>query len=67
MEVFKTKHQIEQEKRWLQIYNEYNALVADKKKSKVAINDYLCRKYGIVAASTIYTIRKRVEERILRK
>ena len=59
---FKTKFQVEKERR--AIYTEYQELVADPEKSKVAIAEYLCEKYHIASVSTIYDIRDRVEKRL---
>lgn len=61
---FKTKFQVEKERRDLAIYTEYQELVADPEKSKVAIAEYLCKKYHIASVSTIYDIRDRVEKRL---
>lgn len=61
---FKTKFQVEKERRDLAIYTEYQELVADPEKSKVAIAEYLCEKYHIASLSTIYDIRDRVEKRL---
>lgn len=61
---FKTKFQVEKERRDLAIYTEYQELVADPEKSKVAIAEYLCEKYQIASVSTIYDIRDRVEKRL---
>lgn len=48
----------------LAIYNEYNALVAIEGQSRTQITNYLMQKYDIHSDGTIYTIRKRVEERL---
>lgn len=64
---FKTPFQQEKEQRELAIYTEYQELVADPNKSKVAIAQYLCKKYHLATISTIYSIRKRVEKRLKQK
>ena len=46
------------------IYDEYNALAAVPGQSKTQINKYLMEKYDLHSTGTLYTIRKRVEERI---
>lgn len=50
----------------LAIYNEYNRLVAEGGR-KTKINAFLMEKYNIKAEGTLYTIRKRVEERLKRE
>ena len=62
-----TDLQDERAVRDLAIYNEYNALAAVKGQSKTQITKYLMEKYNIHSDGTIYTIRKRVEERIRRE
>ena len=64
--VFKTKFQQEREQRELAIYTEYQSLAAAPDNSKVAIAEYLCEKYHLATISTIYSIRKRVENRLKR-
>lgn len=59
-----TDCQMARQERDLAIYNEYNELTADKEQSKIVVNQYLMKKYGISSEGTIYTIRKRVEERL---
>ena len=46
------------------IYDEYNALAAVPGQSKTQINKYLMEKYDLHSTGTLYTIRKRVEDRI---
>lgn len=59
-----TDLQDERAARDLAIYNEYNALAAVKGQSKTQITKYLMEKYNIHSTGTIYTIRKKVEERL---
>lgn len=60
--VFKTQCQTEREARDLAIYNEYNDLMSVKGQSKTVVMEHLMNKYGIHSISTIYIIRRRVEE-----
>lgn len=53
----------ERKKRDLELYSEYQTLVAAKK-VKGDIARYLMNKYHIKSAATIYVICKRVEERL---
>ena len=62
-----TDCQMVRQERDLAIYNEYNELTADKEQSKTVVNQHLMKKYGINSEGTIYTIRKRVEERLKRE
>lgn len=59
----KTPYQKEKEARELAIYNEYQKLIAEPGAQATAVNDFIMKKYGIHAPSTLYTIRKRVEMR----
>lgn len=63
-EDFKTEHQRKREERENAIYAEYMALTADQNKSKMAINEYLMKKYEIYGASTLYAIVRRAKERL---
>lgn len=58
-----TDFQIEKEARDNQIYTEYMSLVADGTASTVA-TQHLMKKYGIHSASTLWAIRKRVEDKL---
>lgn len=62
--VFKTPYRLEKERKELEIYNEYNALMSVAGQSKTGVTDFLMQKHGIHSAATIYEIRKRVEARI---
>lgn len=59
-----TDLQDERAARDLEIYNEYNALAAIEGQSKTQITKFLMEKYNLHSNGTIYTIRKRVEERL---
>ncbi len=62
--IFKTECQIEREKRDMEIYNEYDELMAVKGQSRTLVTEHLMKKYGIHSAGTIYVIRRRVEARL---
>lgn len=62
--VLKTDYQKEKEARELVIYTEYTRLMAEPGAQATAVNEYIMKKYGIHAPSTLYTIRKRVELRM---
>lgn len=64
---FRTEGQKRRERKEMEIYLEYQSLASDPKKSKVVINQYLCEKYDIACVSTIYSIRRRVEQRLAQK
>lgn len=59
-----TDLQAERASRDLAIFNEYNALVAVEGQSRTEVNKYLMRKYDLHSTGTVYTIIKRVKERI---
>lgn len=61
---FRTDNAVQKEKRDLAIYEEYHRLIAEPGAAKTKVADYLCDKYGLHSRSTIWFIRKRVEERI---
>ena len=65
--VFRTHCQTEREKRDLAIFNEYNELMSVESQSVTGVTEHLMKKYGIHSQSTIYAIRKRVEERLKRE
>ncbi len=62
--VFKTPYQEEREAKDLAIYNDYNELMKVPGQSATRVTAHLMEKYGIHSASTIYEIRKRVENRL---
>lgn len=62
--IFKTKRQQYLEQKEADVYAEYMALAADPEKSRIAIAEYLCEKYGYKHIATIYSIRHRVEARL---
>lgn len=62
--IFKTPCQEEREERDLAIYNEYRSLMQVAGQSKTMAQRYLCKKYDIHSHGTIYTILKRVENRL---
>lgn len=64
---FRTERQKRRERKEMELYMEYQTLASDPNKSKVVINQYLCEKYDIACASTIYAIRRRVEKRLAQK
>lgn len=63
----KTQFQAERDARDFAIYEEWNKLAADPEQSRVEINIYLMKKYGIHSSGTVYQIRKRVETMLKRK
>ncbi|MFB5946079.1 hypothetical protein [Albibacterium profundi] len=60
----KTAFRLEKEAKELAIYNEYQELIGQKDAMPGAVTDYLMKKHKIHARSTIWQIRKRVEERL---
>lgn len=64
MEVFKTKCQTERELQDYAVYSDYERLASIPGQSKTEIVSHLMEKYHFHAPSTIYVIRKRVEERL---
>lgn len=65
--IFKTECQTERENRDMAIFNEYNELMSVEGQSKTLVNEHLMKKYGVHSVGTIYTIRRRVQERLDRK
>lgn len=63
-EVFKTDLQREREERDLALYRDHEALTAVQGQSKTMVNEHLMRKYNIHSAGTIYTILKRVSQKL---
>ena len=64
MEVLRTELQKEREKRDFAIYSDYVKLMEVKGQSATEVGKLLMQKYSIHSLSTIYTIRKRVEEKL---
>lgn len=64
---FKTPHRVKKEEKELKIYSEFMELSQKPGASKVEIAKFLCEKYDIATISTIYSIRKRVEERLAKQ
>jgi len=62
--IIKTDFRIKKEARELSIYNEWNELMKQPGAMASAVDKYLREKYGFGADSTIWFIRKRVEERL---
>lgn len=62
--VLKTPYRVDKEAKELAIYKEYNDLMSKAGQSATAVVEYLMEKHNIHSASTIYLIRKRVEERL---
>lgn len=60
----KTTYKIEKEARELQIYNEYKELMNQPGAMQSAVNEYIMEKYSIYSSSTVWLIRKRVENRL---
>lgn len=65
--VFKTQFRVEKEAKELAIYNEYNELMKAEGQSRTAVTSFLMQKHGIHSQSTIYEIRKKVEERLAKE
>ena len=64
MEVWKTDLQREREQRDLAIYSDYEKMMSVNGQSATEVVKLLMNKYKILSLSTIYVIRKRVEERL---
>jgi len=62
--MIKTQFCINKEAKDLAIYKEWNELMKQPGAMVGAVNQHLCRKYGVYATSTIWSIRKRVEKRL---
>ncbi len=65
--IFKTKHQQFIEQKEADVYADYQTLAADPDKSRIAIAEYLCRKYGYKHIASIYDVRHRVEKRMAKE
>ena len=65
--VFKTDCQEERERQDFEIFTEYNQLMKVDGQSKTKVNEHLMKKYGVHSVATIYSIRRRVQERLARK
>lgn len=63
----KTSYQLKKEARELEIYREFNRLMAMPGAMKTAIEEHVMRQYGIFSRSTIWVIRRRVEGRLLKE
>lgn len=59
----KTEFTKQKEARDLEIYNEYNRLMAEPNAMKMAVYEVIRNKYKIFANSTIWALLKRVEAR----
>lgn len=64
MEVLKTELQREREKRDFAIFSDYEKMMAAEGQSATEVCKFLMNKYRIHSASTIYTIRNRVANRL---
>jgi hypothetical protein len=62
--IFKTPCQAEREQRDMAIYTEYNNLTSINGQSKTLVTQHLMKKFKIHTPSTVYAIRRRVEERL---
>lgn len=60
----KTEFQKEKEARELKIYQEWKQLSAEPGTMATAVDDFLMKKYAIFSRATIWSIRKRVENRL---
>ncbi len=64
MELLRTELQKEREQRDLAIYSDYETMMAVPGQSSTEVGKHLMAKYKIHSLATIYTIRKRVEEKM---
>ena len=64
MEVFKTELQQQREAKDYAVYADYEKLMSVPGQSKTEVIKRLMEKYDFHAPSTIYVIRKRVEEKL---
>lgn len=62
--VLKTDFQLEKEARERRIYDEFVALSSEQGTAVTEVTKLLMKKYGIHSTSTIWAIRKRVENRL---
>lgn len=62
--VFKTPHKIRKEERELAIYNEWKELSSQDGAMLTEVTGHIMRKYHVYAASTVWSIRRRVERRL---
>ena len=67
VKIFRTDCQKKREARDSAIYNEYAELMSVEGQSKTLVTEHLMKKYNIHSQSTIYVIRRRVEETLKRK
>lgn len=61
---FKTEHQRKKEAREDALYAEYVELTSDPAKSKMAINEYLMKKYDVYGVATLYNMVRRAKQRM---
>jgi hypothetical protein len=60
----KTDFQLKKEAKELAIYNEWNELMKQPEAMATAVDKFIMEKYSVFSKSTIWFIRKRVEERL---
>lgn len=63
---FKTEHQRKKEAKEDALYAEYVELTSDPAKSKMAINEYLMKKYDVYGVATLYNMVRRAKQRMSR-
>lgn len=61
---FKTEHQRKKEAKEDALYAEYVELTSDSAKSKMAINEYLMKKYDVYGVATLYNMVRRAKQRM---
>lgn len=61
---FESKYSREKKARDLALYNEFQKLTADPEASRTEVTRYLMEKYGLSSESSVWIIRKRVEQRL---
>ena len=61
---FKTEHQRKKEAKEDALYAEYVELTSDPAKSKMAINEYLMKKYDVYGVATLYNMVRRAKQRM---
>lgn len=64
METLRTDLQKEREKRDMAIYSDYEEMMSVEGQSATEVAKFLMKKYGIHSLSTVYVIRKRVEDKL---
>lgn len=60
----KTTFRAEKEAKEFRIYEDYNELIKQPGAMATAVDEHLMAKYNIFSKSTIWLIRKRVEQRL---